>query len=68
MDGLAGPVGINAADRLGGGPADSTGVFAEVDGDGLGGDLSWAMRAPGLVDPLADLPDSRFGKRKCSGG
>ena len=39
MGGLAGPVGLDAADRLGGGPPDGAGVLAEVDGDGLGGDV-----------------------------
>ncbi len=37
---LARPVGFDAADRLGGGPADGSGALArQVDGDGLGGDV-----------------------------
>lgn len=40
MGGLAGPVGFDAADRLGGGPPDSSGVLAfQVDGDSFGGDV-----------------------------
>jgi hypothetical protein len=39
IGGLAGPVGFDAADRLGGGPADGAGVLVEVDGDGVGGDV-----------------------------
>jgi hypothetical protein len=39
MGSLAGLGGLDAADRLGGGPADGPGVLAEVDGDGLGGDV-----------------------------
>ncbi len=63
MGGLAGLLGFDAADRLGGDPADGPGVLAaEVDGDGLGGDVdgddlaaeaeaSHTM-AVGLVDAL----------------
>jgi hypothetical protein len=36
MGGLVGPVGLDAADRLGGGPPDGSGVLAEIDGDGDG--------------------------------
>ena len=37
---LAGPVGLDAADWLGGGPADGAAVLVvEVDGDRLGGDV-----------------------------
>ena len=39
MGSLAVLLGFDAADRLGGGPADGPGVFAEVDGDDLGGDV-----------------------------
>jgi len=39
MGSLAGLRGLDAADRLGRGPADGAGVFAEVDRDGLGGDV-----------------------------
>ena len=39
MGGLAVLLGFDAADRLGGGPPNGAGVFAEVDGDHLGGDV-----------------------------
>jgi hypothetical protein len=39
MGDVAGPVGFDAADRLGAGPPDGAGVLAEVDGDHLGGDV-----------------------------
>jgi hypothetical protein len=59
--GHAGPVGFDAADRLGGGPADGAGVLAaEVDGDGVlrdvdGDDLPGVDAAEG--DLLADDHD-----------
>ena len=39
MGSLAGLVNLDGADRLGGGPPDGAGVFAEVDGDRVGGDV-----------------------------
>jgi hypothetical protein len=40
MGGLAGPVGLDAADRLGGGPADGAGAGGgQVDGEGVLGDV-----------------------------
>lgn len=51
MGGLAGPVGFDAADRLGGGPPDGASVLTvQVDGDDLGGDVDGdyhRRRAPG---------------------
>jgi hypothetical protein len=49
---------FDAADRLGGGPADGPGVLAEVDGHGVGGDVdvmiwrAWAL--PHLEPTVAD--------------
>jgi len=38
--GLAGPVGLDGADRLGGGPPDGAGIVAaQVDGHGVLGDM-----------------------------
>jgi hypothetical protein len=54
MGGLAGLLGFDAADRLGGGPADGAGVLAEVDGDDLGGDVD-GDDLPG-VDPAQGDP------------
>jgi len=53
--GLAGPVGFDAADRLGGGPADGAHVVvAQVDGDGVLGDVD-GDDAPGVDPPERDL-------------
>jgi hypothetical protein len=47
--GLAGPVGLDAADRLGGGPADGAGVVtAQVDGHGVLGDVDGDDATGGL--------------------
>jgi hypothetical protein len=57
--GLAGPVGFDAADRLGGGPADGAGVVAaQVDGDGVAGDVD------GDDPPGVDAPE---GERSAPG-
>jgi hypothetical protein len=51
IGGLAGPVGFDAADRLGGGPADGAGVLAaQVDGDGLGGDVDSGSSVEDLLE------------------
>src|SRR2546429_2010276 len=53
--GLAGPVGFAAADRLGGGRADGAHVVtAQVDGDGVLGDVD-GDDAPGVDPPESDL-------------
>jgi hypothetical protein len=49
MGSLAGLVGLDAADGLGGGPPDGPGVLAEVDGDRVGSDVD-GDDLPG-VDP-----------------
>src|SRR5580704_1646514 len=54
MGGLAGLLGFDAADRLGGGPADGPGVLAEVDGDDLGGDVD-GDDLPGVDAAQGDL-------------
>src|ERR1700741_4044492 len=55
MGGLAGPVGFDAADRLGGGPPDGSGVLVvEVDGDGLVGDVD-GDDLPGVDPAEGDL-------------
>jgi hypothetical protein len=54
MGGLAVLLGFDAADRLGGGPADGAGVLAEVDGDDLGGDVGGDDLA-GVDAPQGDL-------------
>jgi hypothetical protein len=44
MGSLAGLLGFDAADRLGGGPPDGAGVVAgQVDGDGAGGDVGGGL-------------------------
>ena len=70
MGSLAGLLGFDAADRLGGGPPDGAGVLAEVDGHGLGSDVDGDD--PAGVDPdcllrggrvtrdLAAVPDGRL--------
>ena len=53
--GLAGPVGLDAADRLGGGPPDGAYVVAaQVDGDGVLGDVD-GDDAPGVDAPERDF-------------
>ena len=53
--GLAGPVGLDAADRLGGGPPDGAGVVAAgVDGHGVVGDVD-GDDLPGVDAPEGDL-------------
>jgi hypothetical protein len=55
MGGLAGLLGFDAADWLGGGPADGRGVLAvQVDGDDLGGDVD-GDDAPGVDAAQGDL-------------
>ena len=54
MGSLARLCGLNAADRLGRGPADGPGVLAEVDGDGLGGDVD-GNDVPGVDAAERDL-------------
>ena len=54
MGGLAGLLGFDGADRLGGGPPDGAGVLAEVDGDDLGGDVD-GDDAPGVDPAQGDL-------------
>ena len=58
MGGLAGPVGFDAADRLGGGPPDGAGVAAaQVDCHGVFGDVA-GDDAPGMNPAEGDLlPD-----------
>src|SRR5215471_5592704 len=53
--GLAGPVGLDAADRLGGGPQDGADIVAaEIDGDGVVGDVD-GDGPPGVDAPEGDL-------------
>src|SRR5215469_6763835 len=53
--GLAGPVGLDAADRLGGGPQDGADIVAaEIDGDGVVGDVD-GDDPPGVDAPEGDL-------------
>ena len=53
--GLAGPVGLDAADRLGGGPSDGADVVAaEVDGHGVVGDMD-GDDLPSVDAPEGDL-------------
>src|SRR5262249_54860083 len=55
LAGLAGPLGLDPADRVGGGPADGAGVVAaQVDGDGVPGDVD-GDDAPGVDAPEGDL-------------
>src|SRR5215472_714931 len=53
--GLAGPVGLDAADRLGGGPEDAADIVAaEIDGDGVVGDVD-GDDPPGVDAAEGDL-------------
>jgi hypothetical protein len=55
MGGLAGPVGLDAADGLGGGPPDGPDVLVvQVDGDDLGGDVD-GDDLPGVDPAQGDL-------------
>ena len=55
MGSLAGLRGLDAADWLGGGPADGAGVVAgQVDGDGVGGDVD-GDDAPGVDAAQGDF-------------
>jgi len=59
MGSLAGLVGFDAADRLGGGPPDGPGVLVgEIDGDDLGGDVDG--------DDLPGVDAAEAGWRGCS--
>src|SRR5262249_61820285 len=53
--GLAGPLGLDPADWVGGGPADGAGVVAaQLDGDGVFGDVD-GDDAPGVDAPEGDF-------------